>query len=280
MQQRILVALAPGSQASEVLQAAVDIAAETGGTLSALRVVEGAGESPESQHTLVSAARAELRELIGGVPVSWIDGLHTPTGTAWRQICDAARAGDDQLVVIGAHRRGRFEGTLGATAANVVNHCARSVLVVRGWRRSPRRMLVAVDASERARIVRDYAVALARRGRGKLRLFHGCDLSSLVQADVPLQYSTLEAALRDAAGEALGAHERAVPLDLRDGLSAGLAAEAWREICAVGRQYDADLVVIGSRAYGSADRVLGSTASLVVDHADRSVLVVRHPWRG
>ena len=36
-----------------------------------------------------------------------------------------------------------------------------------------------------------------------------------------------------------------------------------------------DLIVIGSHGYGAIDRVLGTTAAKVVNHADRTVLVVR-----
>jgi nucleotide-binding universal stress UspA family protein len=39
--------------------------------------------------------------------------------------------------------------------------------------------------------------------------------------------------------------------------------------------HDVDLIVIGSHGYGALDHVLGTTAAKVVNHADRSVLVVR-----
>jgi nucleotide-binding universal stress UspA family protein len=35
------------------------------------------------------------------------------------------------------------------------------------------------------------------------------------------------------------------------------------------------LIVIGAHGYGIVDRILGTTAGRVVNHADRSVLVVR-----
>ena len=37
----------------------------------------------------------------------------------------------------------------------------------------------------------------------------------------------------------------------------------------------ADLIVIGAHGYGRLDRLLGTTASKVVNHADRDILVVR-----
>jgi nucleotide-binding universal stress UspA family protein len=52
----------------------------------------------------------------------------------------------------------------------------------------------------------------------------------------------------------------------------------WRGICEAARREDAALVVIGSHAYGGIERLLGTTAAQVVNHADRSVLVVRDHW--
>ena len=37
----------------------------------------------------------------------------------------------------------------------------------------------------------------------------------------------------------------------------------------------ADLIVIGAQGYGILDRIMGTTAAKVVNHADRPVLVVR-----
>ena len=38
---------------------------------------------------------------------------------------------------------------------------------------------------------------------------------------------------------------------------------------------DFDLIVIGSHGFGTIDRILGTTAAKVVNHAERNVLVVR-----
>jgi nucleotide-binding universal stress UspA family protein len=52
-------------------------------------------------------------------------------------------------------------------------------------------------------------------------------------------------------------------------------ATPWDGICRAAIELDADLIVLGSHGYGALDRVLGTTAAKVVNHADRSVLVVR-----
>ncbi len=51
----------------------------------------------------------------------------------------------------------------------------------------------------------------------------------------------------------------------------------WDGICSAARREDVDLIVIGSHGYGGLDRLLGTTAGKVVNHADRNVLVVRTP---
>jgi nucleotide-binding universal stress UspA family protein len=43
----------------------------------------------------------------------------------------------------------------------------------------------------------------------------------------------------------------------------------------VARELSVDLIAIGSHGYSPVDHVLGTTAAKVVNHADRSVLVVR-----
>jgi nucleotide-binding universal stress UspA family protein len=50
--------------------------------------------------------------------------------------------------------------------------------------------------------------------------------------------------------------------------------DPWREIVDVARTVDVDLIVLGSHRYHGADRLLGTVASKVVNHADRDVLVV------
>jgi len=50
---------------------------------------------------------------------------------------------------------------------------------------------------------------------------------------------------------------------------------AWNTLCSVARDEQAELIVIGSHGYGGIDRLLGTTAARVVNHADCSVLVVR-----
>src|SRR5207248_1018973 len=49
----------------------------------------------------------------------------------------------------------------------------------------------------------------------------------------------------------------------------------WQAICQAAVDRDVDLIVIGSHGYSAIDHLLGTTASKVVNHADRTVVVVR-----
>jgi len=139
------------------------------------------------------------------------------------------------------------------------------------------RILVALDSSPRAPGVLAAAVDLARRTGAKLRLLRCVglppELPTNVWAIPPAQVTetflvNAKREIEDAAAD--------VPPELLDGAYAQVGV-AWDAICAAAREHDADLIVIGSHGYGLLDRLLGTTAAKVVNHADRSVLVVRSP---
>ena len=52
-------------------------------------------------------------------------------------------------------------------------------------------------------------------------------------------------------------------------------APPWEALCLCAQAHEADLIVIGSHGYGGLDRILGTTAARVVNHARCSVFVVR-----
>jgi nucleotide-binding universal stress UspA family protein len=49
----------------------------------------------------------------------------------------------------------------------------------------------------------------------------------------------------------------------------------WQAICTVAKGMNAELVVVGSHGHGMVDRLLGTTATKIVNHAECSVLVVK-----
>lgn len=113
-----------------------------------------------------------------------------------------------------------------------------------------KRILVGLDASPRARDVLDAAIDLARRTGAKLRLFRSVGLPPELPASL---WSLPPAQVTETFLAAASSPSRAA------------------------REHDVDLIVIGSHGYGILDRLIGTTAAKVVNHADRSVLVVRPP---
>jgi len=138
-----------------------------------------------------------------------------------------------------------------------------------------KRILVALDGSERAAHVLAAAARLAVLADARLILFRAIGVLSELPPDVIALVDTrLEDVLERNAREQL--------VRLAGTQSPGLIADIvidhatpWDGIVRTARTHDVDLIVIGSHGYGAVDRLLGTTAAKVVNHADRDVLVVR-----
>jgi nucleotide-binding universal stress UspA family protein len=137
---RILVGLDASARSKQVLSAAVELARTSGGRVILMRSVGVPVELPIQAYALPPGSLAELleneaskelTELAREVPPSLLGGVRVRVGTPWQAICDAAREEGADLIVIGAHGYGALDRVLGTTAARVVNHADRSVLVVR-----------------------------------------------------------------------------------------------------------------------------------------------------
>jgi nucleotide-binding universal stress UspA family protein len=141
------------------------------------------------------------------------------------------------------------------------------------------KILVALDHSERAMGVLTAALALATRGDARLVLVR----ATAVTGELPIEAYASDP---EAIEEVLAARARDDLAELAKvaapGLVASMRAEpgpAWKVIDRVAREEDVDLIVIGAQGYGAVERLLGTVAARVVNHADRSVLVVREPER-
>ena len=142
-----------------------------------------------------------------------------------------------------------------------------------------KKLLVCLDGSPRETSVLDAAIALARNAGAKLVLFRSFGIPaelpieaySMAMNDVPML-------LEKHARSALEALEKTVPSELRAGVKVELGIP-WQSIERAAANEEVDLIVIGSHGYQALDRVLGTTAAKVVNHADRSVLVVRNADR-
>jgi nucleotide-binding universal stress UspA family protein len=137
---RILVGVDEGVGAHEVLRAAARIAEILDCKLLLVRAiglpshlpVEAYAASPDDVvEVLRQRGAREIAELARDVPPQRLEGVLIEVGRAWEVICEQARESDAALIVVGAHNYGNVDRVLGTTAARIVNHADRSVLVVR-----------------------------------------------------------------------------------------------------------------------------------------------------
>jgi nucleotide-binding universal stress UspA family protein len=144
----------------------------------------------------------------------------------------------------------------------------------RVWINCMKRILVCLDTSPRAPMVLAAAHDLARRTGAKLALFRSVGLPPEIDKE------WLAISPNDVVGEL----EKRAKADLEklaadekgdvDGVYVRVGTP-WDAICTEAKILDVDLIAIGSHGYSVIDRVIGTTAAKVVNHADRSVLVVR-----
>jgi nucleotide-binding universal stress UspA family protein len=138
-----------------------------------------------------------------------------------------------------------------------------------------KRILVALDQSPRAPEVLARASAIARATGAELYLFHAVGIPAEIPRDAfrsspnELVETWRAEAVRDLERRAAAVEPSVVVHVLVH------VGQPWVSICAAARENDVDLIVVGSHGHSALDHVLGTTAGKVVNHADRSVLVVR-----
>ncbi|NUQ72320.1 MAG: universal stress protein [Polyangiaceae bacterium] len=138
-----------------------------------------------------------------------------------------------------------------------------------------KKILVGLDASPRSQDVLDTAANLAKKTGGKLVLFRAVGIPlGLPPEAYAMSPDSLENLLEREAKEYLDKMAAGAPEGIIESVLVH-AGTPWRSICAAGRELGVDLIVIGSHGYQGLDRLIGTTASKVVNHAECSVLVVR-----
>jgi nucleotide-binding universal stress UspA family protein len=138
-----------------------------------------------------------------------------------------------------------------------------------------RTYLVALDNSARAAHVLSTAVDLAGSTGAKLVLFRAVGLPhDLPHDSYALSPDEVLDQLRQRADADLRGFAQTVPTAVACTTRLEVGA-AWQTIGTVAREVGADLIILGSHGFSGVDRLLGTTASRVVNHADRSVMVVR-----
>lgn len=230
----------------------------------------------KSARTGATARLEELRRGQNWGPV----GLHVRDGRPEDVIAEAAAETRADMVVVGehAHPRGAW-GIPGSTAEALVRCSPVPVLLARTPREQPpKRILVAMDDSDHARIALAWGAMLAQRFDAELTALHvfrsvylgvakivsGMDAAARIEQD---QFDQTAAWLDQLVNGAARNGGRAVTrLERGDPVSAVVAAQ---------RGGDFDLVILGSRGAGGASRtLLGSVANGVLRGASCPVLVV------
>jgi nucleotide-binding universal stress UspA family protein len=136
------------------------------------------------------------------------------------------------------------------------------------------RILVAVDASEREPGVFDAAAELAQRFDATLFVVRAVTVSpEFPPAAAGSAADPLPAHLkRDAALELAELWKRAPTLTATAPIV--VIGQPWKVIIDTAKDFEVDLIVLGSHGYQGWDRVLGTTAGKVANSSDRNVLVV------
>lgn len=135
---RILVGLDGSERADAVLAYAESLARIAGAKLLLVRCFsipsDMAQAWPCSDEVLESALRGQAQKYLDDcgekVPTQLLGGVRAILGDPWRAVCQAAIDENADLIVIGSHGYGGIDHLIGTTAAKVVNHADRPVLVV------------------------------------------------------------------------------------------------------------------------------------------------------
>jgi len=283
--QDIVVGIASIDPVDPVLRPALRLASELGATLHAVHAFEPFPQILEAHGTLgqdreeilAEHARAVENAIAGQAAESVAEAT---VRVVVRQgppdeIVPAEAAGiEAAMIVVGSTHRGRIGRTvLGTTAERIIRAAGRPVLVVRrGKDVRLARALLATDLSPEAGDTADRAIALLRRicdaRLPEMRVvhtaWHAATLPPMLREDFVKEVMEGEMATFIAERDTGGA-----PIDGR--VRIGTAADA---IEREARDWDADLVVVGTHRRRGIGRMLGSVAAGVLRDAPCHALVV------
>ena len=137
---KILVAIDGSPREAKIVRAARELAERAGARLIFFRAVALPVDLPRAAFAispdsvgelLLKEAQARVRAAIADVPPALVADVRVGLGAPWQAICDEAKRDEVDLIAIGSHGYGGLDRLLGTTAAKVVNHADRSVLVIK-----------------------------------------------------------------------------------------------------------------------------------------------------
>lgn len=291
---RVLVPIDFSRPSLQAIPYALSISRQFGADVHLLHVTDLSQLPPPTLMTLPLVPQAEwdrrfMKQLQAVAQKYRTDGnvsaLEPRAGTAYEEICAAARELKANLIVISTHGyTGYKRAFLGSNAERVVQHSPCPVLVVRqhiGGSIDPRTrtgfrlrtILVPTDFSECSRIGSDYGLQLASDFGAELRLVHVINPNAFLYGD---KYTALDPAqllqeMEDAAQKRMRSMAARAKARYSVRLIYGSPAV---EICKAANE-DADLIVISTHGRtGLGHILLGSVAEHVVRYAHCPVLVI------
>jgi nucleotide-binding universal stress UspA family protein len=274
----IVVAVGPRFWDDPVLPAAFGLAKRLGARLHAVRAFDPPGVAPGDQQDpreriarrqadMLAGLQGQVETFGAGVAVT----CHVVTGSPDEVVASLARSEHADLVAVGAARMENLTlRLLGTKAERIIAHSPVPVLVLRTPIEPPvRRILVAVDPSAAASRVFDQARAVVAGSFGDdapeyrvLRVIWEQDAPAAADDD---RVATVTDELQRFLDER-GARDTQ-PI-VRAGLPAGV-------ILAEARAWPADLVVLGTSARTTAERlIMGSVSASVLRDLQGNALVI------
>jgi nucleotide-binding universal stress UspA family protein len=136
-----------------------------------------------------------------------------------------------------------------------------------------RSILVALDETPRAPHVFATATSLARQLAAEVFIVRVLWVPPELPPAAHVRPDGLEGKVERIARDELHALMATVP-GVMFGPPIVVEGDPWRQILRIGDELDVDLVVLGSHRYHGVDRLLGTVAAKVVNHAHRNVLVI------
>ncbi|MFT4648916.1 MAG: universal stress protein E [Glaciecola sp.] len=227
------------------------------------------------------AALNALREEAAGMGIA--TSLDITEERAWMALCQKAKTGEADLVVVGRREKEGAESkgrSLGAISAKVLRSCCKPVWVVKAADDLEHKLvLAAVDFTKVGSKVLECAAYLARQNGASLHVVH----AYRIPRELRQQASELDQDEYDARVEALKAQaqskvdERLLRVELTEcaktHLSRKTPSEAIRETV---EHLQPDVLVMGSLSRGGrAGLQMGETAERVFGHLECSVLALK-----
>ncbi len=244
---------------------------------------EVAGEAVQHAQETVQRAAAQLKS----------SGLETTasvlSGDPKTHILDLARSSDADFVVTGSHGTSALEGfLLGNVAAAVLRYAPCSVEVVRAkprGRDGAMRVLLATDGSECSEVAARSIAGRPWPAGTEIRVLNAVQLIlSNARAFLELPFGD-PAPMEEYRAEAMQRSQAAIAAAVQILSSAGLKTSEYLSVLLTGpkavildqaREWNADLIVLGSHGHRGVDRfLLGSVSEAVALHAQCSVEIIR-----